>query len=164
MFKNLSETVKGLNADVKTVANCEKAKKLRRKLLGIGLPMAICGFVGVFACFATFVISGMISINSMSHGFPVGIVVSSILFVPCGVVGGIGLNIASIGFKIVITGYTTNLVNETVGNNCPKCGETIELESSFCPKCGERLKKQCEACNHVNGYKNDYCENCGKKL
>lgn len=164
MFKNLSETVKALNADVKTVANCEKAKKLRRKLLGIGLPMAICGFVGAIACFAAFAITAVNRMNSMSFSIPTGIVIPFILFIPCALVGGIGLNIASIGFKIVITGYTTNLVNETVGNNCPKCGETIELESSFCPKCGERLKKQCEACNHVNGYKNDYCENCGKKL
>ena len=164
MFKNLSETVKALNADVNNVANCEKAKKLRRKLVGIGLPMAICGFVGVIACFASFAITAVNSMNSMSFSIPTGIVIPFILFIPCGLVGGIGLNIASIGFKIVITGYTTNLVNETVGNNCPKCGETIELESSFCPKCGERLKKQCEACNHVNGYKNDYCENCGKKL
>ena len=30
MFKNLQESIKALNADVKTVANCEKAKKLRK--------------------------------------------------------------------------------------------------------------------------------------
>lgn len=164
MFKNLNETVKALNADVNNVANCEKAKSLRKKLLAIGLPMAICGFLGAFVCFAVFAVTAVTSMNAMSFSVPTGIVIPFILFIPCGVVGGIGLNIASIGFKIVITGYTTNLVNETVGNNCPKCGETIELGSSFCPKCGERLKKRCEACNHVNSHKNDYCENCGKKL
>ena len=162
MFNNLQETIKALNADVKNVANCEKAKRLRKKLLAIGLPLAICGFLGVFICFALFATAGFDAIGS--NGFSARIMVPFLLIIPCGVVGGIGSMIASLGFKIVITGYTTNLINETVGNNCPNCGETIGSEMYFCSKCGTKVRKECPNCKYVNNHKNDYCEKCGTKL
>lgn len=162
MFNNLQETIKALNADVKNVANCEKAKRLRKKLLAIGLPLAICGFLGVFICFALFATAGFDAMES--NGFSARIMVPFLLFIPCGVVGGIGSVIASLGFKIVITGYTTNLINETVGNNCPNCGETIGSEMYFCSKCGTKVRKECPNCKYVNNHKNDYCEKCGTKL
>ena len=159
MFKNLQETIKALNADVKNVANSEKAKKLRKKLLAIGLTMAIVGFVGVFVCFILFVTAGM-----GGSEFSARIIVPFVLFMPCGVLGGIGSMIASLGFSIVVTGYTANLVNETVGNNCPNCKETINSEMIYCAHCGERLKKECTNCKYVNDNKNEYCEKCGKLL
>lgn len=162
MFRNLQETIKALNADVNNVANCEKAKRLRKKLLSIGLPLAICGFLGAFACFVLFATVGLDSFGS--YGFSPRIIIPFVLFVPCGAVGGIGTMISALGFKIVITGYTTGLINETVGNNCPNCGETINSEMSFCPKCGASLKKICPNCNHVNSFENTYCEQCGTKL
>ncbi len=150
MFRNLQETIKTLNADVKNIANCEKAKRLRKRLLTVGLPLAIGGFLGVFVCFALFAAMGSM--------------VAFILFMPCAVVGGIGLMIASLGFKIVVTGYTTNLINETVGNNCPNCGETINSGMHFCSKCGAKVMRECLNCKHINNYKSDYCEKCGNKL
>ncbi len=162
MFKSLQETIKALNADVKTVANCEKAKKLRKKLLSIGLPLAICGFLGVFVCFVLFATAGLDGFSS--NGFSARIIVPFVLFIPCGFIGGVGSMISALGFKIVITGYTTDLINETVGNNCPNCGETINSEMCFCPKCGTSLKKECPNCKHINSFGNDYCEQCGTKL
>ncbi len=162
MFKNLQETVKALNADVKNVANCEKAKNLRKKLLAIGLPMAIGGFLGVFICFVLFATAGFGAMGP--NGFSNRIMIPFLLFIPFGVVGGIGSTIAGLGFKIVITGYATNLIDETVGNNCPNCGETIGSEMLFCTKCGTKVKKECPNCKHVNNYKSDYCEKCGTKL
>ena len=162
MFKNLQETIKALNADVKNVANCEKAKRLRKKLLAIGLPLAIGGFLGVFICFALFATAGFDAMGP--NGFSARIMVPFLLFIPCGVVGGIGSRIASLGFKIVITGYTANLINETVGNNCPNCGETISSEMHFCSKCGTKVRKECPNCKYVNNHKSDYCEKCGTKL
>ena len=162
MFNNLQETIKALNADVKNVANCEKAKRLRKKLLAIGLPLAICGFLGVFIFFVLFATAGFDAIGS--NGFSARIMVPFLLFIPCGVVGGIGSMIASLGFKIVITGYTTNLINETVGNNCPNCGETIGSEMYFCSKCGTKVRKECPNCKYVNNHKSEYCEKCGTKL
>ena len=162
MFNNLQETIKALNADVKNVANCEKAKRLRKKLLAIGLPLAICGFLGVFICFALFATAGFDAMGS--NGFSARIMVPFLLFIPCGVVGGIGSMIASLGFKIVITGYTTDLINETVGNNCPNCGETIGSEMYFCSKCGTKVRKECPNCKYVNNHKSEYCEKCGTKL
>ena len=54
MYNNLRGTINDLNSDVKNVANCEKAHKLRKKLFSIGLPMAIIGFAGVLTCFILF--------------------------------------------------------------------------------------------------------------
>ena len=162
MFKNLHETIKALNADVKNVANCEKAKKLKKRLLLIGLPLAIIGYVGVFVCFVLFATAGFSAFGP--NGFTARILVPFILFIPCGVVGAIGSMIASLGFKIVITGYTSNLIDETVGNNCPSCGETIDMDMNFCTKCGARVRKECANCKHVNHHKSVYCEKCGNEL
>lgn len=162
MFKNLQETIKSLNADVKNITNCEKAKKLRRTLLAVGLPMAICGFLGAFICFILFATAGFKAFGP--NGFTARVLVPFILLTPCGFIGGIGSRIASLGFKIVVTGYTTNLINETVGNNCPKCGETVNSEMHFCPKCGTKVKKKCSKCEHINSHKSEFCEKCGTKL
>ncbi|MBQ4558537.1 MAG: zinc ribbon domain-containing protein [Clostridia bacterium] len=162
MFRNLRETIITLNGDVNNVANCEKAKNLRKKLLSIGLPMAIIGFLGVFICFAAFVIIGFSSVGG--GGFPAGILIPFILTIPCGVVGSIGAMIAGYGFRIVITGYSTNLINETVGNSCPSCGKTIDSEMDFCSNCGTKIKKECSNCNHINSSNSKFCEKCGTKL
>jgi len=162
MFKNLHETIKALNADVSNVANSEKAKRLRKTLITIGLPMAIVGFLGVFICFILFATAGMSAFGQ--NGFTARIIVPFVLFLPCAAIGGIGANIASLGFKIVVTGYTTNLINETVGNTCTECGATITNETNYCPKCGKAAQKECTSCGHKNSNKHDYCEKCGNKL
>ncbi len=162
MFRGLQDTIKALNADVKTVANCEKAKKLRNKLLRIGLPMAIGGFLGVFVCFVLIATAGFDAFGS--NGFTARFLVPFILFLPCGIVGGIGTVLAGLGGKIIIVGYTTNVIDEVVGNHCPVCGQTTGAESYYCSKCGAKVKKECARCKHVNHYQNDYCEKCGNKL
>lgn len=162
MFHNLQETIKALNADVNNVANCEKAKKLRKRLLSVGLPMAIIGFVGVIVCFILFATAGFDAFGD--KGFTPRVLVPFILFLPCMAIGSIGAVISSFGFRIIITGYAANLINETVGDRCPECGETVNLKMSFCPKCGAKLKKVCSVCGRENELKNDYCEKCGNKL
>ncbi|HBD06438.1 MAG TPA: hypothetical protein DCY93_03395 [Firmicutes bacterium] len=162
MFRNLHETIKALNADVKTVANCQKAKKLRKRLLAIGLPLAIVGYAGALVCFILFGTAGSKAFGE--NGFTARLMVPFFLAIPCALIGAIGTMIASLGFKIVITGYTANLIDETVGNNCPNCGETITPETQYCPKCGTHVRKECSKCHHINSHKNDYCEKCGNKL
>ena len=162
MFKNLNETIIALNKGVKNVANCEKAKKLRKKLLSIGLPLAIGGFLGLFVCFVLFATAGFDAFGP--DGFTARIIVPFVLFLPCGIIGGIGSMITSFGLKIVIAGYTTNLIDETIGNNCPTCGDAINSEMLFCSKCGTKLKNECSNCKHINHHKNDFCEKCGTKL
>ena len=162
MFKGLQDTIKALNAVVSNVANCEKAKKLRRTLLSIGIPMAAVGFIGLFTCFVLFATAGMDAFGP--NGFTARIMVPFILFIPCGLIGGIGASIASLGFKIVVTGYTTNLINETVGNVCPNCKANINPDMPFCKKCGYKLVNTCPSCNHENDHQSEFCEKCGTKL
>jgi len=159
MFTSLRETIKGLNADVNNVANSEKAKKLRRRLLWIGLPLAIIGIAGALTCFILFVTA--MGIPNPGAG---RVMIPFFMIIPTSLVAALGWTIASLGFKIVITGYTANLVKETVGHNCPNCGGSVDLETLFCPKCGTKVKKECSNCKHINSYRNDYCEKCGTKL
>jgi len=163
MFRNLRNTVKELNADVKNVANCKKAKRLRRILLAIGLPLAICGYAGVIICFILFGTAGFNAVESHS-GFSSKVLIPFFAAIPCAFAGTIGSWVASIGFSIVVTGYTSKLIDETVGNNCPNCGETITPDTQYCPKCGTHVRKECSRCHHINSHKNDYCEKCGNRL
>ena len=162
MFKNLEEEIKALNSDANNVANSEKAKRLRKKLLTIGLPLAIVGFLGVFVCFVLFATAGFAAFGS--NGFTARVLVPFFLIIPCAVVGGIGSTIAAYGFKIVIVGYTTKLIDNTVGNNCPKCGDKISSDEIFCSKCGYQLKKEGPNCKTINSHKDKFCKKCGKEL
>lgn len=162
MFKNLADEIKALNSGVKNAANSERAKKLRKKLLSIGLPMAIIGFIGVFTCFVLFATAGFGAFGE--RGFTARLLVPFFLFIPFAVVGGIGSTIASLGFKIVIVGYTSNLIDETVGNNCPNCGDNVNQDEIFCSNCGYQLKKECPDCKTINSHKDKFCKKCGKEL
>lgn len=162
MFKGLQDTIKALNADVSNVANCEKAKKLRKKLLTIGIPMAVLGFGGALTCFILFTVLSFKNTADMS--MDMSFLIPFFLIIPCAVVGGFGAMITSLGLKIIITGYTTNLINETVGNVCPNCKANINPDMPFCKKCGYKLVKICPNCNHENDHQSDFCEKCGTKL
>lgn len=162
MFKSLREEIISLNKDVSNIASCEKAKKLRKKLLSIGLPLAIIGVIGVITCFILFATAGF---NGFSeNGFSARLIVPFCLFPIFGVIAGIGAYISALGFKILITDYTTNLADSVVGNNCPECGDKIENDEEYCTKCGTQLKKICSNCKTINSTKDTYCKKCGKKL
>ena len=167
MFKGLRDEIVKLNSDVKNVANCERAKKLRRTLLTIGLLMAIGGGIGVLVCMYFFVTGGSNLVNSNSAdigGFPSEIMTPFLLFPVCGVVAGIGGVITKLGFSIVVTGYVADLADSVVGTNCPKCGDRVDEGEMFCSKCGTAVRKQCYSCNHINDVKDEYCTKCGAKL
>ena len=162
MFRNLSDEIKILNSDLNNVANCERAKKLRKKLLTIGLTMAIIGYVGVFVCFALFAILGFSSVGS--EGFAVTMVIPLVLFMPFAILGGLGTNIAALGLRIVITGFVSKAIDDKVGNNCPKCNDVIRPDEIYCSKCGYQVKKECADCKTINTYKDKFCKKCGKEL
>ena len=109
MFTNLSNEIKELNSDVKNVANSKRAKKLRKKLLSFGIPIAIIGYVGVFVCLILFATAGFDAFDE--HGFTARVLVPFFLTIPCAVVGAFGARLASFGFKIVIAGYSSNLID-----------------------------------------------------
>ena len=188
MFNNLRNTIKELNADVNNVANSEKAKSLRNKLISIGLVLAIVGAIGTIVCFILFAVKGfdMVASNFGStaskmptinedgtisempsfsgFNFSAGLLIPFVLFIPFGAMTGIGIYLARLGFKIIVVGYTTGLIKETVGNNCPNCGAAVDQEMDFCSKCGAAVKKQCSKCNYQNDNKSDFCAKCGNKL
>ena len=162
MFEGLKEEIRLLNSDVNNVANSEKAKELRNKLLKIGIPLAIIGFGGSFLCFVLFGTVGFMSLDA--SGFNGAILIPFFLMIPLFLLGSVGGTLISLALKIVITGYTSNLVEETVWERCPKCGDRITKEELFCNKCGHQLRKKCPKCDFINEPSNNYCVKCGEKL
>ncbi len=164
MFNNLRNEIVSLNKDVSNIANSERAKKLRKKLLSIGLPIAIIGGIGLFTCFVLFATAGADGFSSTGFGFSARLIVPFVLIIPFALITGIGSSISSLGFKILISGYAANLADEVVGNNCPNCKNKIEKDEEFCGNCGTKLLIKCKKCNHLNDSKDNFCKKCGTKL
>ncbi len=159
MFQNWKDEIVKLNNGVKTVASCERARALRKKLLKIGVSLAVIGFTGVFVCFILFATAGASGFTS--NGFSARILIPFFLFLPCGVVGSIGTTIASLGLKIMVTDYASTLIDETIGNACPHCNDPVEDDEIFCSNCGKKLKTKCPSCQTVNSVDAKFCKRCG---
>lgn len=162
MFKSLKATIDALNTGVKNVANSKKAIKLRKKLLTIGISLLVVGSLGVFVCFVLFATAGSKAFGP--SGFAPRVLVPFFLFIPFGAIANIGRIFTTYGFKIVVVGYSTNLIDETIVDKCHNCGENINDEMNFCTKCGVEVRKKCSKCDHINNYKYEYCEKCGNEL
>lgn len=161
MFKQLTDEIKKLNADVADFATQEKAKVLRKQLIVWGLVIAVVGFVGVFVCFTLFVVGGVTT--TVGSGITARVIVPFILFVPCGCLGGLGVTIAKLGLSILIGGETAKFVDKSINDRC-KCGSTIEADEIFCSKCGRSVRKTCSNCGEINDISSEYCKKCGTKL
>jgi len=174
MFKGLKNTIKGLNSNINNITNSEKAKKLRKNLLRIGITLVIVGLIGVIVCMGIMMSKSFdfgenmsSSISDNSNDFfseSKGIMILSMLVIPFGIIFIIGVILIRLGLSIVIAGFTSKLIDGEVGNNCPNCGNRIEGNKAFCPRCGNQLNKQCVNCGHINHFKNLHCERCGRKL
>ena len=171
MFKDLEKTIKRLNSNVSSVTNCRKAKELRQKLLIIGGLLIAVGIAGALTCVIMGIRGMMTSFDNFTNlesKNRFGSAGNSFMFfiyaIPFLAILAVGIKVLRLGLSILVTGYATKLIDQTVGNNCPNCGQAIEDNKSFCPKCGYQLIKECENCGFANHFKNEYCEKCGKKL
>lgn len=144
-------------------ANNEKAKEIRTKLIRYGSIGAVIFGIMVFGGFIGFAASGMSAVQSMSDGFPFGIIVSMVFFM----LGGFGLSISSLAIKaglaIVVAGITTNVLD--VNDYCPKCNDRVDDNEIFCNNCGNNLRanKLC-SCGTQNNLNDKFCRSCGKSL
>ena len=163
MFTSLRQQILAFNADVNNVATSEKAKKLRKKLLSIGIPMAVLGFGGLTLCFILFTVFSIQSVQEMT-GFSTKVIIPFVCIIPCALVGGIGASFINYGLQIVLAGYTTQLVQENAGFSCPSCKQAVEPTAKFCGTCGAAIEKVCQHCQAANPLQNEFCSQCGKKL
>ena len=152
-MSRLTDEIKLLNKNVNNIANHERAKKLRKKLFAIGWPLTIIGGVFLITLFTL-----MAATSESSPALYIPLVFVSFIMVA---IGGTCLTYA---FQIIIVKYTTGLIDEAVGNNCPKCGDAIENDEMFCSKCGCQVKKECPKCKTINTHKDNFCKKCGEKL
>lgn len=162
MFKSLRDEVIALNSDVNNISNSEKAKKLRSKLMSIGVPLAVFGFVGLFVCFMLFATAGFDAFGV--NGFSARVLIPFALIIPCTVVGGIGSDLVSIALKIVVTGVVSSFAEKVVGKSCPKCGNRIEPNETYCDKCKKDAKFKCSQCGASYSSKEGFCEYCGSRV
>ena len=162
MFPNLKSTILKLNADVSDLANQQKAKQLRSKLIKSGGICLGIGLAGVLACFVAFAIIAFNSVRQ-ANGFPILIFVPFVVIFLFAILAGVGSILLRLGLSILIVGATTKFVDKSINNRC-ECGYAFKKNEKFCPKCGRPAKKICPKCKTENDLTNEYCQNCGEKL
>ncbi len=163
MFSGLKETILKLNSDISNVANQERAKQLRKKLLKWGGILLGVGLLGVFTCFILFAVFGITMVANFNGGFPVLIFIPFFLIIPFALVVACGAVLLKLGLSILIAGATTKFIDNSLNQRC-SCGNMISSKDKFCPKCGKPVKKFCPKCNYENESESQFCSNCGEKL
>ncbi len=137
--------------------NSEEAKRIRKKLLTIGIILVSIGAIGLIISFALFV-SNM---NSREFNVPI---LPFILFMPCAISLGIGTTLIHAALSIVIAGVGSKIVD--TNKYCSKCGDIIEPNEQYCSHCGQPLfaKKICPKCQAQNDVDDNFCRSCGERL
>jgi len=130
-------------------------------LLGIGLVLAIAGFVSFFSAF-----------GNPSGGMPTNFWMAFI-----------GLPLVALGGNMVRAGYlgpasryvageVTPTIRDTLGALgvgeqrivCASCGTENDANAAFCDSCGKPLSRTCASCGAANDADARFCDSCGRPL
>ena len=160
MFNQIKETIRNLNANVNDIANSQKAKELRHKLLTIGIVLMCVGGIGMLVCFTLFIVFSFQAGTDISAA----IIVPFVLIIPFTLVLSIGVMLIQLGLKIIIVGASSQIINKSLSAVCPNCGDQIDDDEVYCNKCGLKLRQTCPSCGTVNDADSDYCRKCGTRL
>lgn len=115
----IKEIIAQLNENVGDVANHEKAVKLRRALLIVGVIVAALGMAGIIYFFASFVMQGEAAFNAFPEGEfgPSQFLPIMGGFMGSGLVFALGATMFKWGFGIMITGKASEFIEEAMETN-----------------------------------------------
>ncbi len=158
----IMDYVKSINASVNDLVSQEKAKKIRKRLIIIGIICLVLGVVILSYSMISSILSFFEGMESMYFNFQHGMI-SFILFIPGSFLLMAGITLLRAGLAILFTKETSNFVDKTINDRC-SCGHTITSDQMFCPKCGRPTRQVCSNCGHVLEPKDEYCRKCGIKI
>ena len=130
-------------------------------LLGIGLVLAIAGFVSFFSAF-----------GNPSGGMPTNFWMA---FIGLPMLAA-GASLTRAGFlgpaSRYVAGEVTPTIRDTMGALgigaerivCPSCGTENDATAKFCDGCGRPLNRACTACGAENDANARFCDGCGHPL
>lgn len=177
--------LKSLVAKANQATNSEEAKKIKKKLLKIGIILSVIGLLLVIgATIVMFVGFGSSANVDMQNpqinmsGILVPAAFGSVMFIIGGILLVIGVIAINLSLSIVIAGVTSSWldvkneeeksVNQSNPNYdvCPHCKAQIAKNSKFCSNCGKSTVQTiiCPHCNAKNPIENKYCLNCGQRF
>lgn len=160
----IMDYVKNINAGINDIVSKEKAIKIRKTLIIVGLICLILGIATIAFCFINFYLNFF---GRMNNGFQQPTQnnngLSFILFIPGSILTMAGINLLRAGLAILVTKGTSQFIDNTINHHCV-CGNTITSDQMFCPKCGRPTRKVCSSCGNTLEPNDEYCRKCGTKV
>lgn len=177
--------LKSLVAKANQATNSEEAKRIKKKLLTIGITLTVVGLIvliaGIIVSFVGFGINADKSMSSsqpMISGFMSSALIGMVLFIIGAIATGIGTVAIRLALSIVIAGVTSSWLDvkneeeKSINQNnpnydvCPHCKAHIAKNAKFCSNCGKSTVQTitCPHCNAKNPIENKYCINCGQRF
>ena len=152
--------IRDLNLKTAQTLDTEKAKRIKKLLIGWGIFGLILGICLVITGMAIF----MSGDGPSSFGFPPNIFIGMAVFFLGGLIAGFSSLALQAGIAVIVTGAATKFAD--LSEKCPKCGDVVETDEQYCTKCGEPLNvnSKCRYCGCQNKVSAKHCKQCGRQL